>query len=141
MVKQNNELSDACQYFFYLRNFMAGEVRRSQSQNHKVKWGKEIVAHRPVCLITEERLKYVHIFIRIRNYHFLKLCCLMEGFWIFFFFFHPFRHRNYFSCIFLCLDFFFIYGKSCKRSCKVLYELKCFICKIKEPLFLVLILY
>lgn len=59
----------------------------------------------PVCLITEERLKYVHIFIRIRNYHFLKLC-LMERF-LDFFFFHPFRHTGIVIMYFLCLDFFF----------------------------------
>lgn len=58
----------------------------------------------PVCLITEERVKYVHIFIRIRNYHFLKVC-LMERFLDFFFFIH-FATQELLSCIF-CVWIFF----------------------------------
>ena len=68
----------------------------------------------PVCLITEERVKYVHIFIRIRNYHFLKVC-LMERFWDFFFFSSVSPHRNCFH-VFFVSGFFFIYGKSCKKE-------------------------
>lgn len=68
----------------------------------------------PVCLITEERVKYVHNFIRIRNYHFLKVC-LMERFLDFFFFSSISPHRNCFH-VFFVSGFFFIYGKSCKRE-------------------------
>ena len=68
----------------------------------------------PVCLITEERVKYVHIFIRIRNYHFLNVC-LMERFWDFFFF-HLFRHTGIVFMYFLCLDFFSSMEKVVKES-------------------------
>lgn len=70
----------------------------------------------PVCLITEERVKYVHNFIRIRNYHFLKVC-LMERF-LDFFFFHPFRHTGIVFMYFLCLDFFSSMEKVVKEKLK-----------------------
>ena len=67
----------------------------------------------PVCLTTEERVKYVHIFIRIRNYHFLKVC-LMERF-LDFSFSSTSPHRNCFH-VFFVSGSFFISGKSCKRE-------------------------